>query len=68
MNNIPRINIDDLYETKQKNDIKKVTIFNNLLDKIHQKIKIASRQKKNNEFCYFVILLKSNNNLNLAVN
>ena len=55
MNNIPRINIDDLYETKQKNDIKKVTIFNNLLDKIHQKIKIASRQKKNNEFCYFVM-------------
>tara|TARA_Y100000389_G_scaffold95236_1_gene91907 strand:+ start:15786 stop:16316 length:531 start_codon:yes stop_codon:yes gene_type:complete len=55
MNDIPRLNIDDLYETKQKNDIKKVTVFNNLLNKIHQKIKIASRQKKNNEFCYFVM-------------
>jgi hypothetical protein len=55
MNNIPRLNIDELYETKQKSDLQKVNIFNKLLEKIHYKIKIASRQRKNNEFCYYVM-------------
>tara|TARA_Y100000992_G_C21113265_1_gene418353 strand:- start:67 stop:597 length:531 start_codon:yes stop_codon:yes gene_type:complete len=55
MNNIPRLNIDELYETKQKSDLKKVNIFNKLLEKIHFKIKVASRQRKDNEFCYYVM-------------
>ena len=55
MNNIPRINIDDLYETKQKNDLQKVETFNKLLEKIHEKIKIASRQRIDNEFCYYIM-------------
>ncbi len=55
MNEKPRINIDDLYETKQKKDLMRVSIYNNLLEKIHNKIKIASRQKYNNEFCSFVM-------------
>ena len=55
MNNIPRLNIDELYETKQKSDLQKVNIFNKLLEKIHYKIKVASRQRKNNEFCYYVM-------------
>lgn len=55
MNNIPRINIDDLYETKQRNDLQKVETFNKLLEKIHDKIKIASRQRINNEFCYYIM-------------
>lgn len=55
MNNIPHLNIDELYETKQKSDMKKVELFNKLLIKIHDKIKIASRQKKNENFCYFVM-------------
>ena len=53
MNNIPRLNIDELYETKQKSDLQKVNIFNKLLEKIHYKIKVASRQRTNNEFCYY---------------
>ena len=55
MNEKPRINIDDLYETKQKKDLMRVSIYNNLLEKIHNKIKIASRQKYNNELCSFVM-------------
>ena len=55
MNNIPRLNIDELYENKQKSDLQKVNIFNKLLEKIHNKIKLASRQSKNNEFCYYVM-------------
>tara|TARA_A100001011_G_scaffold400696_1_gene517680 strand:- start:304 stop:828 length:525 start_codon:yes stop_codon:yes gene_type:complete len=55
MNNIPRLNIDELYESKQKSDLEKVNIFNKLLEKIHYKIKIASRQRKNNQFCHYVM-------------
>ena len=55
MNNIPRINIEDLYETRQKNDLQRVDTFNKLLEKIHERIKIASRQRINNEFCYYVM-------------
>ena len=55
MNNVPRLNIDELYETKQKSDLQKVNIFNKLLEKIHYRIKVASRQRKNNEFCYYVM-------------
>ena len=55
MNNIPRLNIDELYETKQRIDLQKVDIFNKLIEKIHNKIKVASRQRKNNEFCYYVM-------------
>lgn len=55
MNNIPRLNLDELYETKQKSDLQKVSIFNNLLGKIHSKIKIAARQRNNNQFCYYIM-------------
>lgn len=55
MNNIPRLDIDELYEAKQKSDLQKVNIFNKLLEKIHYKIKVASRQRTNNEFCYYVM-------------
>ena len=55
MNEKPRINIDELYETKQKKDLMRVSMYNNLLERIHNKIKIASRQKYNNEFCCFVM-------------
>lgn len=55
MNEKPRINIDELYETKQKKDLMRLSVYNKLLEKIHYKIKIASRQKYNNEFCPFVM-------------
>lgn len=55
MNNVPRINIEDLYETRQKNDLQRVETFNKLLEKIHERIKVASRQRINNEFCYYVM-------------
>lgn len=55
MNNIPRLNIDELYESKQKSDLQKVILFNKLLEKIHCKIKQASKQRRDNEFCYYVM-------------
>ena len=51
----PQINIDELYETKQKNDINKANLYNKLLVKIHTKIKTASRQRNSDNFCSFVM-------------
>jgi hypothetical protein len=51
----PKINIDELYETKQKNDLNKLELYNKLLLKIHTKIKTASRQRNSSNFCSFIM-------------
>ena len=55
MDETPHLDIDELYETKQKIDILRLNIYNKLLTKIHFKIKVASKQRTNNQFCYFVM-------------
>ena len=49
-----KINLDDLYEKKRDHDISKLNIFNKLLGRIHSKIKLTSRQKHDEQFCWFV--------------
>lgn len=51
----PHLNIDELYEEKQKKDINRTNIYNKLLSKIHSKIKISSRINSNNEFCHYIM-------------
>jgi hypothetical protein len=51
----PHLNIDELYETKRKSDLNRMMIYSKLLDKIHKKIKTASRQRNNPQFCSFVM-------------
>lgn len=55
MEEVPHLNIDELYEKKQQIDINRVNIYNKLLKRIHAKIKTASRQRYDNEFCSFVM-------------
>lgn len=50
-----QINLDDLYEKKREHDLSKLEIFNKLLNRIHTKIKITSRQKIDEQFCWFVV-------------
>ena len=52
---IPRINIDELYESKKKNNLTRLDIYNKLLIKVHNRIKTASRIKTNENFCTFVM-------------
>ena len=51
----PHINIDELYETKKKNDLNRLDIYNKLLIKIHSKIKTASRLKDCTNFCSYIM-------------
>jgi hypothetical protein len=55
MSDIPRLNIDDLYEKKKEVDTNRVNLYNKLLVKVHNRIKTCSRQRFDNEFCYFVM-------------
>ena len=50
-----KLNIDDLYEKKRQQDLTKLALFNKLLNRIHVKIKTISRQKVNEQFCWFLV-------------
>ena len=49
------INIDELYERKRLYDIGKLELFNKILNRIHVKIKTTSRQKMEEQFCWFIV-------------
>lgn len=51
----PKINLDELYEKKKQEDINTVQSYNKILEKIHHQIKVASRQKINNQCCWYVV-------------
>ena len=50
-----KINIGELYETKRKNDLGKLELFNKLLNRIHVRIKTTARQKPNEHFCWYLV-------------
>jgi hypothetical protein len=53
--NVRKINLDELYETKKEKDLQKMQVFNRILNRIHTKIKMTSRQKINSNFCWYVV-------------
>jgi hypothetical protein len=50
-----KINIDDLYERKRQQDLNKLVLFNKLLNRVHIKIRTVSRQKIDEQFCWFLV-------------
>ena len=50
-----KINIDELYEKKRQYDVGKLELFNKILNRIHVRIKTTSRQKLDEQFCWFVV-------------
>jgi len=50
-----KINMDDLYEKKQQDDLSKLSVYKKMLSRIHLRIKTCSRQKKDSQFCWFVV-------------
>jgi transcription initiation factor IIE alpha subunit len=53
--NIRKINIDDLYDSQQKRDLKQVSIFNKILNRIYNRITVTGRTKKNDRHTWFTI-------------
>jgi hypothetical protein len=50
-----KINIDDLYENRQKRDLKQVSIFNKILARVHHRITLTARNKKSDQHIWFVV-------------
>ena len=53
--NVRKINLDELYDTKKEKDLQKMQVFNRILNRIHVKIKLTSRQKLNSNFCWYIV-------------
>jgi hypothetical protein len=52
---IKKINLEELYDKKKTYDLSKLSVYNKILNRIHEKIKITSRQKTDTQFCWYVI-------------
>ena len=50
-----KVNLDDLYTHKKNVDIMTVTTYNTVLDRIHKKVRTCSRQRVDNQSCWFVV-------------
>ena len=52
---IDKMNMDDLYERKHQSDLLKLKTYKMVLSRIHTRIKVTSRQHNNDQFCWFAI-------------
>lgn len=52
---VNKLNMDDLYETKHQSDLLKLKTYKMVLTRIHTRIKVTSRQNNSEQFCWFVI-------------
>jgi len=50
-----KLNIDELYEKKRQQDLNKLALFNKILNRIHVRIRTVSRQRVDEQFCWFVV-------------
>ena len=49
------INIDELYDKQQQRDLRQVSIFNKILNRIHKRIKATGRSKMKDQYIWFTI-------------
>jgi len=50
-----KINIDDLYNKSQQRDLKQLSIFNKILNRIHNKIKTTTRGQRKDTHVWFAV-------------
>ena len=50
-----KINIDELYEKNQRRDLKQLSIFNKILNRIHRRITTTGRTKTNEKHIWFTV-------------
>jgi hypothetical protein len=50
-----KLNIDELYERKRQHDLMKLELFNKMLNNVHKRIKLTSRQKIDNQTCWYLV-------------
>ena len=50
-----KINLDELFTKDKTNNNNKTKVYQKILQRVHNKIKITSRQRKNMKCCWFII-------------
>jgi hypothetical protein len=50
-----KINIDELYEKKHQRDLKQLSIFNKILNRIHKRIQLTGRNRRHEKFVWFTV-------------
>ena len=50
-----KINLDELYETKQKKDLYTLSVYNKILKRVHAKVRVTSRQRNNMQCCWYIV-------------
>ena len=50
-----KVNLDELYEMKQKRDMYTLGVYNKILKRVHSKVRITSRQRNNMQCCWYVV-------------
>jgi hypothetical protein len=53
--NVGKVDIDELYEKQQRRDMKQISIFNKILNRIHKRIKVTGRSKIKDQSIWFTI-------------
>jgi hypothetical protein len=50
-----KINIDDLYDKRQRRDLKQLSIFNKILNRVHKRVQYTARSKQGDTFIWFLV-------------
>lgn len=50
-----KVNIDELYDKKKARDLKQLSIFSKILNRIHTRIKVTGRNKRNDQHIWFQV-------------
>ena len=54
-NYVDKLNLDELFEKKQIHDLATTKNYNAILNRIHNKIKLTSRQLIDTHYCWFIV-------------
>ena len=50
-----KINIDELYEKNMKRNLKQISIFNKILNRIHRRIRLSTRTTRNDKYIWSIV-------------
>jgi hypothetical protein len=53
--NVHKVNIDELYEKKQKRDQKQLSVFNKILNRINKRITTTSQIKRDDKYIWYQV-------------
>lgn len=50
-----KINIDELYEKNMKRNLKQLSIFNKILNRVHRRIQLSTRTTRNDKYIWSIV-------------